>query len=429
MIDSKRWLLAIGMLAASVVIVSPIVAKPAVAATASSAPIAECQLQEARTTKMQPNNVGFPHSSDIIPNLGKHKVILIPIDFPDAPGTSDFLAQQNALMKTYSAWYKFFSNGRASAEVVTSKKWFRAPKPSSSYVVAQNQPNTKNKSGNAMDLIAQDFINATGKTFDFTDSPAVLFIYPKVNKIGIETSLNGRGVDLQTPQGTKSLFYFGPGKSSYKVESRLRKPYSSFWGLWIHEVLHSQGMALHAPGNGFPTGLGQDQEGASLTIGMWEQFLLGWLKDSQVYCAPATSLTSTTVVLNPLEVASSKFKTAIVPLNKTQALVVESRRPVAYSSGWDKVDSGVFVYLVDTTKDNDRSGESNSSDRGNDMAFSKWAYYLAPDGSQMKNSGNFYYQYRDYFLKSGQSVTYGGVKITVVKSGSTDTVKLEKVAG
>lgn len=402
---------------------------PAVAVTPLSAPVADCQLKDARIVKTQPNNVGFPHSADIVPNLGKHKVILIPIDFSDSPGTAEFLAQQNAQMKTYSAWYKFFSNGRASAEVVTSNKWFRAPKPAANYVIGKNIPNAPNNDIAVMDATAQDFINATGNTFDFSDSPAIFFIYPKINKIGIESSILGRGVNLQTPQGIKNLFYFGPGKYSYKWEAELKKPNTRFWGLWIHEIMHSQGLALHAPGNGFFTGLGQQQEGPSLTIGMWEQFLLGWLKDSQVYCAPATSLTPTTVVLNPLEVASDKFKTAIVPLSKTQALVVESRRPIGYSIGWDKIDSGVFVYLIDTTKDNDRSNESSGADKGNNMAFSKWSYYLAPDGSRMKNHGNFYYQYRDYFVKKGQSVTYGGVKITVLKSGATDTVKLEKVTG
>ena len=420
----KRTSFTITALLTSLFVISPSVAAPP-----TSAPIADCQLQEARAKKWQPNNVGFPHKEDIIPHIGVHKVILIPIDFSDAPGTKEFLSQQNALMKTYSAWYKFFSNGRATAEVTTSNKWFRASKPSSSYVVPQNQPNTQNRAGTVMDATAQDFINATGSTFDFTDSPAVFFIYPKINNIGIDTSLNGRGVKLQTPQGIKNLFYFGPGKSSYQVESRLQKPYSRFWGLWIHELLHSQGLALHAPGNGFPTGLGQDQEGASLALNMWELFLLGWLKDSQVFCAPASSLASATVELNPLETSSSKFKTAIVPISATQALVAESRRPVGYSSGWDKEDRGIFIYLVDTTKDNDRTGESNIKDKGNDIAFSKWAYYLAPDKSRMVNSRNFYYQYRDYFVKRGQSVTYGGVKITVLKSGSTDTVKLEKVSG
>ena len=423
MFTSKRVSFAISSLFASLLVISP-----AQAATPQSAPLADCQLKDARIIKTQPNNVGFPHSADIIPNLGVHKVILIPIDFSDSPGTADFLAQQNAQMRTYSAWYKFFSNGRASAEVITSKKWFRASKPSSEYVIGKNVPNAPNNDIAVMDATAQDFINATGKTFDFTDSPSLFFIYPKVNQIGIESSILGRGVDLQTPQGKKNLFYFGAGKYSFKFESELKKPYSRFWGLWIHEILHSQGLALHAPGNGFFTGLGQQQEGPSLTIGMWEQFLLGWLKDSQVYCAPASSLTSTTVVLNPLEIATDKYKTAIVPLSKTPALVVESRRPIGYSSGWDKVDSGAFVYLVDTTKDNDRSNESSGADKGNNMAFSKWAYYLAPDGSAMKNSRDFYFQYRDYFVKRGQSVTYGGVKITVLKSGTTDTVQIKKVA-
>lgn len=412
----------------SVALASGLSISPAAAATPKSALIADCQLKEARINKTQPNNVGFPHSNDIVPHLGKHKVILIPIDFSDSPGSADFLAQQNAQMKTYSAWYKFFSNGRASAEVVTSNKWFRAPKPGKEYVIGQNHANTANTEEKNMNAAAQDFINATGKTFDFTDSPGVFFIFPKQHGTGIVSSILGRGVNLQTPQGVKNLFYFSPGEYSYKLESELKKPYSRFWALWIHEILHSQGLALHAPGNGFFTGLGQQQEGPSLTIGMWEQFLLGWLKDSQVFCAPASILKSTTVVLNPLEVATSKYKTAIVPLSATQALVVESRRPIGYSNGWDKVDSGAFIYLVDTTKDNDRSGESNGKDKGNDMAFDKWAYYLAPDGSRMRNSGNFFYQYRDYFVKKGQSVTYGGVKITVVKSGSTDTIQIKKVA-
>lgn len=423
MTRAKRFLTAVALIGCGLASLSP-----AVAAASASAPVADCQLKDARVVKTQPNNVGFPHSADIIPSLGKHKVILIPVDFSDAPGTAEFLAQQNAQMKTYSAWYKFFSNGRASAEVVTSKKWFRASKPSSEYVIGKNIPNAPNNDIAVMDATAQDFINATGTTFDFSDSPGIFFLYPKINKIGIESSILGRGVNLQTPQGTKNLFYFGAGKYSYKWESELKKPFTRFYGLWIHEILHSQGLALHAPGNGFFSGVGQQQEGPSITIGMWEQFLLGWLKDTQVYCAPFATLSATTLVLNPVELASDKFKTAIVPLNKTQALVVESRRPVGYSSGWDKVDSGVFVYLVDTTKDNDRSGESTSADKGNDMKFSKWAFYLAPDNSRMTNSGDFYYQYRDYFVKKGRSVTYGGVKITVLKSGTTDTIQIKKVA-
>ena len=402
---------------------------PALAAAPVSAPVADCQLRDARIIKTQPNNVGFPHSADIVPNLGKHKVILIPIDFSDSPGTAEFLAQQNAQMKTYSAWYKFFSNGRASAEVVTSNKWFRAPKPGASYVVGQNHANTANTEEKNMNAAAQDFINATGNSFDFTDSPGIFFVFPKDQKTGIVASILGRGVTLQTPQGSKNLFYFAPGHYSYDLEAKLAKPNSRFWALWVHEILHSQGMALHAPGNGFNTGLGQQQEGFSLTIGMWEQFLLGWLKDSQVFCAPASKLNSATVALNPLEIASNKYKTAIVPLSPNQALVVESRRPVGYSNGWSKTDRGVFVYLVDTTKDNDRSGESNGQDFGNNMAFTKWAYYLAPTGRELRYVRDYTRSYKEYFFGAGDSVVYGGVKISVLKSGSADTVKIEKVAG
>jgi hypothetical protein len=385
-----------------------------------------CRIKDARTIKTQSNNVGFPHSKDIVPTQGEHEVILIPVDFEDAPGTQEFLDQQNEQMQKYIDWYAFFSNGAASAKVFTSDKWFRASKASSSYKVMRTKSHTKNVEAKLMDSIAQEFISLTGKTFDFSNTPGVFFIYPEENNIGIENSILGRGVNLKTPQGVKHMFYYGPGKYSYDLESKLDQPYSKFWTIWIHEILHSQGVALHAPGNGQGTGVGQQQEldDQSDAFDVWEMFLLDWLKDSQVFCKKLDSLTSETVEIQPLEISAAGYKTAIVAINDHEALVVESRRPVSWSSGWHDSNKGALVYRVDTSLDNDRSGEADGRDNGNDPAFSKWAFYLVPNGGKV--GGFSRNNFTQMIMKVDDTVNYGGVTIKLVYSGDTDVVEITR---
>lgn len=399
----------------------------AASSTASLAPIADCQIKDARIIKHQPNNVGFPHTEDIIPVIGKHKIIVIPIDFPDDPGTDAYLKHMNDQFKKYQGWFTYFSQGKASAEVVTSSKWFRAAKKSTDYVINKNNQALGQQAINdAMNSIAQAFIDTAGNAFDYTDVQGVFFYYPKDYHGGIANSVLGRGVDMKTPQGTKNLFWFGPGVYSYEYERKLKQPEAHWYGLWVHEILHSQGLAIHAPGNGFDIGVGQQQEGLSLVLDSWETFLLGWYNDDQVFCAPVSKLNSATIDLRPIETKGSGYKIAVLPLTATAALIVESRRPVGYSDGWQKNDKGLFVSILDTRYDNDRSGEA-FGDNGNETKYSKWSYLLLPKGKyDDRNMNGRPTRYQSYLVKQGNSVTYAGVTIKLVKSGATDRVQITK---
>jgi hypothetical protein len=113
-------------------------------------------------------------------------------------------------------------------------------------------------------------------------------------------------------------------------------------------------------------------------------------------------------------------------------LVIESRRATGYSAGWDLEDNGSFVYLVDVTKDNDRSGEG-AGDWGNEEAWDKWAYLLLPEGQQpfrtdrdspdpQKNP------YKRYLLKPGSKVVFDGIEITLLESGVVDAVRIRRTA-
>lgn len=403
----------------------------AASSAASLAPIADCQIKDARITQHQPNNVGFPHSDDIIPVVGQHTIAVIPIDFADVPGTSSFLKTMNGQFKKYQEWYSFFSQGKASAKVYLADKWFRAPKKSTEYNLNKNSTTISQDTINrTMNSIAQEFINTPGNYFDYGDIQGVFFYFPQNYAGGIEFSILGRGVNMQTPQGTKNLFFFSPGIFSYEYERNLRlngvrKPDAHWYGLWVHEILHSQGLAIHAPGNGFNIGTGQMQDGYSVVLDSWETFLLGWYNDNQVFCAPKSKLNSSVIEMQPIETKGAGYKIGVVPLDAHRALVIESRRPVGYTDGWAKTDKGLFVSILDTTKDNDRSGEA-TGDSGNDPKYDKWSFLLLPDRHTIRNSGRAEL-YRDYLAKVGDTVTYEGVRIKLLRGGSTDRVQISKL--
>lgn len=395
--------------------------------SATIASVDQCKLRDARINKQQPNNSGFPLSPDIIPPIGKIRFIAILVDFSDAPGTDKFLKKMREQEKSFQNWFSVTSNGRSEVEWITVDKWFRAKKPSTAYVTSKGPANSHNPYAETWNSYAQEFIHLSGSTFDWTDVHGVFFHFPQEQKTGISSELLGRGVELSTPQGKKNLFFWATGNYLYELEPKVITNIPNFWAaLWTHEVLHSTGLSLHAPGNGFETGVGQNQSGKSWTLNAWETFKLGWYSDSQVYCAPVDKIANQIVYLEPLEVAGTGIKTLIIPINQTQALIVESRRPIGFSEAWPKDATGLLVYRLDTTLDNDRTGESTGKDSGNNPAFQKWGFYISSDQRPTDDTQVMNEKYLHYFISPGESVTKDGIKISFLQSNSVDVVKISK---
>ena len=401
----------------------------AVARPSQSAGVAnvnECKIADARDSQQgDPSNVGFPLSQDLIPVAGTARFLGIPIDFPDAEGTGEWLEEMRQQQRVMAQWFRFFSGGRLDVEFVTPDDWIRAPRPSAGYQTGTPAPNSYSPVTAQWDAFAQEFVDATGTTFNWDGIHGVFFHFPEQQNLGIPYEILGRGTALRTPQGTRNLFYWGDGQYQF----RMAQTVPNYWAaLWTHEALHSMGAALHAPGNGFLTGVGQNQGGLSWAFNAWEMFKAGWLGDDQVFCAPINRAGESTVNLRPLEVPGPGMKTVIVPLNDYQALVAESRRPVGYSRGWDPDESGVLVYLLDTRNGNDRSNEGSGADCGNNPEFPKWAYYLSSDQRPRSVTPPCSPQseYSEYLLKPGESVTRDGVVITYDMDGEFDTISVRR---
>jgi len=69
----------------------------------------------------------------------------------------------------------------------------------------------------------------------------------------------------------------------------------------------------------------------------------------------------------------------------------------------------VLVYYIDTTKDTDRSGESQG------IVKEAWAQYITPATTNTNK-----------LLLQGDTVTYKGITVTLTKTGDVDTVKITK---
>jgi M6 family metalloprotease-like protein len=130
----------------------------------------------------------------------------------------------------------------------------------------------------------------------------------------------------------------------------------------------------------------------------FERWNLGWISDSQIKCVKDAKLTE---LISPVQ-TSGGVKAVVVPISKTKAVVIESRR----ATGIDKniAKSGALVYVVDSSI---QSGQGPvrvfPSDIGGDPRYLKAPRAL------------------------GESVTTEGVTIKVIKSDdSGDTVEITK---
>jgi hypothetical protein len=385
--------------------------------------VESCKLLDSRRNKQQPNNVGFPLQEDIIPVTGNLNVIVIPVDFSDRPGgqlPSEYLIDQTNKM---NEWYKFFSGNQVNLSFQIGKEWVRAPKADSDYVVPKS---VANSSGVAVDVqfkMAQDIITASKNQFDFRKSSILFFYTPTIKSVDYD--MGGRGVNLSTPDGSKNFFFWGGGAYHFddrNVKASLKK--EKMWAFWIHEMLHSQGLALHSPANGSSTGLHADQYGTSLAIDSWELFRLGWIANPNVACLDKSLGINNKLILKPIELGSKIARFAVVKLNSYEALVIESRRPTGYSKEWKLDQKGILVYRIDMRNDNDRSGES-TGDTGNSPSFPKWGYLLSPDNKNMNNLTP--HEIERYIVRANQTVSYSNIEIKLLASDiDQDLVQINK---
>lgn len=403
--------------------------------TASMSSVDLCKVPDGRPAEMRQlfpggislgqygmSNVGFPHSPDLLPTTGEVNFVVAAVAFQDLPGAPEdvnaFLKEQTRRM---TDWSEFWSQGQLKYTFQIVEDWVVLPDSVEKYTV--DDVSRGNRTVDVHVGLANLLATTIGSQVDWSKADGILAQFPTTFR-AFANDWGGRGDVVQTPAGSKPMFFWGGGTfhNTSTGNITLAKKRDLLWSFWIHEILHSQGLNLHAPANGWPVGLDRNQypDGSmkfSGAINPWELFRMGWTLDSQIFCIDGRqNFEQQKIRLTPLEVHGGDYRTIIVRTGEHSGLVIESRRPVGYSSDWSSADKGIMVMDLDTTVMNDRSGEGGD-DCGNSRNWAKFGYYVPPDESLgLENSCKF----EPFLLKTGQSVTLGDVKIQLEFSSADE---------
>lgn len=402
----------------------------------SPSPMTTCRVPDARITRVQQFPIAYPVPSLLptLPNRGVNKIAVIPVDFADAKGATPPSAITDRFVREITAWMKWFTNDRLRFDLQVGKTWLRAPKPSAAYnwihpglgrpEIAQLTPQQIN----------QELVDLADDTFDFTDVGAVFFIYPE-NVVDIYDAATAFGQRIVTDEGSYTVGTYATGKWLY--ESKLSV---SMW--FLHELEHAWGFAGHSPAYPNTFSIFHNQSGVGQNINTWEAMSFDWIRPEQVWCADLTAgwNVPAEVTLVPQEREQEGTQAVMVKLGPSRVLVVESHRQDTWGRAWPNGFYGVAAYVVDTRFDVDRRGEFNGgNDDGRGTAYTRFANYLtlSTAGHGMLQlprlvNGDGYQTGPldlDLMLYMGESFTFEGVKVTLVRSGDNDTVRVERAQG
>jgi len=372
--------------------------------------------------------VGFPLVSSDKNGMfinGTNEVLIVPVDFPDFQGGPELKAQLEYDKKMLTDWYDYFSNGKSKFNVTVYDRWMRLPKPRADYPTDSKSTDAlAGDSNKRQSLQAQNFIDEVTKFYDLRKFSTVYLFFPDGNYA--QSDLIVRNQVFNIKEGQKNLNFFSWGRNLEGMQSLK-------WAYYIHETLHDFNIIGHAPGNGWPLGNMTNQAGLSQAINPWEQFVLGWLPDDQIYCDDVATMKPVTLSLSPVEREDKQTKMAVIKLSPTKAIVVESHG----IDKWSDLKAGdrefppgfysVMAYVVDLDKSVAAPVNNDGSSQLNDEWA--WAVWQKVSGGR-SNEFNFQYfdwgKVSDYVAVLGDSFVIEGVRIKFVGTGDYETIEISK---
>jgi M6 family metalloprotease-like protein len=381
----------------------------------------ECELPDRRRDQSGPS-VGFPIKDDL-DTTGVINLALAVLSFTDIKAEDDLLADATRQAGRLDQWIEQMSGGllRIDWQIVESP--VELPFPSTDVPVVKRSPRYVEQALAATDAL----VAGVDDVIDFTDTDLLILVPPRSIE-SIDTDISFINVAAPSNEGivprvfASGAYFYTPGYYDHDVYDSDK---DRLWGFWAHEMMHAFGLSGHAPDSYLVTGGGDPRadlhigstEGAlSMVLSTWDRFLLGWLSEPELVCLTVDDL-PIDVTLDSVEGGTSGYPVSIiVRLSETDAIVVESKRPVGFGRDFEPSTGGVIAYRVDTTIENDRNG-----DTGDGRLGARFAWYLEPSNptsALLPEAGI------DPLLRFGGTASSDGVHIEVIEFSKRDTVRL-----
>jgi len=340
---------------------------------------------------------GWPRITDRMRTTGTINVQVVMVDFPDAVAK---MTPQAAFAMISGAANTFHevSYGRMQYNLIPNYKWYRMKSNSTTYAPL-------NKSFPSHRAYIKEALSMADPDIDFSKADSfIILANPDSTGIGNSgpafSSIQGNGFTLD------GKYIANGATSAYDL--------NDWKSIWLnHEVTHTLGLVdlyaftqsnpanrhdgLRYTGEFSYMGLSSYESNAP-SLFAYERWNLGWIDDSQIKCLKDVKSTE---LISPVQ-TSGGVKAVIIPISRTKALVIESRR----ASGIDKniAKSGALVYVVDSSI---QSGQGPVKVFPSDLSGDP-RYLKAPRAL-------------------GESVTTEGITVKVTKSDdSGDTVEITK---
>ena len=122
---------------------------------------------------------GFPIVTPATQRIGTVKWALIPIDFSDLKGESNFRSRVDLQMELLTDWYFTVSEGNLKVDWSVHNNWVTLPKPSSQYTIGDSVNLMNSDAGQAL---FRDAMTSADPVFDFTNIQYVIFLLPNATE-------------------------------------------------------------------------------------------------------------------------------------------------------------------------------------------------------------------------------------------------------
>ena len=378
---------------------------PAVTRTINEA---ACRLPDQRDPSLvsAPRSLGFPLNQTGSKAVGTINLGLVAADFPNFQGKATELDKLSLQIAEFNKWLNFQSGGRLVANWQFPKQWLRLPKNAADYGVVGFNPRS-------YDAINSEVVDASDPYINFLNMDE-LFVYfpdsltdsePNRNPFeGVLAQIGGTNVN--TSEGTLKHLK-GSGTVSKQKQYGLVR---TLWATWAHDLLHTIGVEGHNPVESSSL---ESEDYVNHVVSGWNQYLLGWLGDTQIACIDLSILNGNEVDIVPLQESRTGYRVAIIPISETRAIVVESHRAVGYAK--DLGASGVLVYLMDTKNVPPYSDRQNTGLIG--------SRFIDPDKVASGSRARVGKGQKSALMLPGETASFQGISVEFVKTGTLDKIR------
>lgn len=359
---------------------------------------------------------GFPRVTPATQYTGTVKWALIPIDFPDLKGDTNFRSRIDNQTKKLSDWYSTVSYGKLKIEWSVLDQWVQLPNSSKNYEIALS---VNLKDSDIGQSLFRDAIKASDPFFDYSGIQQVILLLPKGQTIVKEGSQgfpwDKAVIELRTQEGP--IDGYAMGGKIFEEQGR------ELWSYWAHEFGHSISLAHvgWSRGNGLPpfnplTLMG-GQDGPSKDLSGWLRFLIGWMNDNQVYCKVLNTNEQVSLSTVPINENTDRIHLAVFPLPSGKALLIESRRVTEFScktpTKWD----GVLAYVYDPNLVHNQDFLVPISPANRNKEYTECNGVKLYNGAQL---------WSDVLLHKGDKISIEGFTVEVLGSKNLDNIIVKK---